>query len=463
MGFIESLRDKEAKNLQKASKAIENAETALEAGELKEVSEQINNAKDLLFKEDEDFKEYPQFPECLLKLSSLLLKTEDYDGVIIASNKAIQVDSSLEAAWYNKFQAESAKSQYDDALTSIEAIIALGNDGEKVLADHAVVLSKLGKVEEAVAEAKQLVENNPSYLPPYDLLMEYEDPTLWGTKKAEVLMNSGQSSESIQTLDYVLDHSPGDIQAMLLTADLMRTEKQYIEASKVYDEVLKIDPNSVEGNLGKAKTIRACEPVEKSIEYYKRAISNDPERNDIKLELASAFESMGMVEKAEELYKEVFAKDEKCLEAMEGVYRTVLTQNKWEEVISICYQLMQYDANIQYCYAIIDSLVKLHRLEDALDKAESALLSFPDDFGLLVKRKNISISIGINEETIKNIEAVLNIMPDDLEAMYETGVAYNAIQHYADAIQDFRKSIKEFPWRTESLRSAERCIQRRWP
>lgn len=445
MGFIESLRDKDAKNLQKANKAIESAQDAFNSGDMKCVSEQIDIAKEILLsKEDNEFENYPTFPEYLLKLSSTLLQLERYDDVIAVSDRAINVNRELLKAWHNKFQALLHKELYEEALESIDQAIELDVYNKQLRLDHAIVLSKMGNKDEAVLEAKQLIERNPDYLPIYDLLIEFDDPTLWGTKKAEILMKSGQSVESIQTLDQVLDHSPGDIQAMLLTADVMRKESQYVEASKVYDEVLNISPESVEGNLGKARTLRAFESIEDSIDYYLRALRNDPENLEIKLELASAYELIGTVEKAEALNREVLKKDEKCIEAMEGIYRTTLTQNKWEDVIDISYMLMQYDPAVKYCYSMIDSLVKLQRMDEALEKSESALLSFPDDFGLLIKRKNIAISIGINEETIRYIEAVLEKMPDDLEAMYETGMAYNTIQHYSDAIKILEKLQRIF-------------------
>ncbi len=138
-------------------------------------------------------------------------------------------DQELTEGLFGKVVAKFYASEYEDALTFIEAILSFDYDNTNALTNKGVILASMREATAAISVFDSVLEKKPDHVPAL-------------VNKGIALFNSNRMEEAIVVFDKALQIDEGNSLAWMNKGDALASLNRFEEALKYYGRAISFDP-----------------------------------------------------------------------------------------------------------------------------------------------------------------------------------------------------------------------------
>ncbi|MFW6005866.1 MAG: tetratricopeptide repeat protein [Candidatus Bipolaricaulota bacterium] len=247
-------------------------------------------------------------------------------------------------------------------------------------------------------------------------------------------------------------------------------QKQYSSAASSFEKAIEARPDYVAAYMEYGKLLVELRNYEEAAEKYKKALDLAGDNVNVLNNLADAYRKSGQYEKAEETYNRVLEESADNFEAFKGLGDLYLEQENYEEAADYYNDALGVRADVDTSLNLARAYLNSGRLEDAKSELDNTLRSNPysgegymlvgdyyrekdrPDRALEDYRQGLSRTQ--NQETrLKISKRIIDLAPEDTEAMFTLARAYRD-QHVYDSAIDQYERILEITGETSEKREA---------
>jgi predicted O-linked N-acetylglucosamine transferase (SPINDLY family) len=315
-----------------------------------------------------------------------------------------KVTLTLPEALKRAFTAYS-EGKLSEAERLCQAVVAVKHDVFDALHMLAVVQSKLGRKDEALASFDRALVVEPNH--------------------AEALCNRGVILHALQQFAYALESFDGALtarpdyaEAHFRRGNTSFEMKRFEEALLSYERALAGRPDHIDALFGRALTLHELQRFEAALSSYQKVLLARPE-------YAEAINICGLALHALRRFDEAIASYERALK------------------IKPSYVDAHYNKGL--------SLQELKRFEEALASYDQALAIQPQHADALNCRGNTLRELRRFEEAILSYEQALAVRPNYAEVHYNRGSILYDLMRLADALSSFDRALALKPDYAEAL------------
>lgn len=176
---------------------------------------------------------------------------------------AIQLDSQLASAQFNKGVALFATHNVSEALACYEQALKINPDAEQTWSNKGVVLKTLGKTNEALGCYDRALQINPRYA------------NAW-LNKGVLLRTLGKAREALACYDRALKLNPQDASAWTNKGNVLFAANRAEEAVACYDRALRLNSALDLTWLNKGIALNALKRCDEALSCFDNAIETNP-------------------------------------------------------------------------------------------------------------------------------------------------------------------------------------------
>ena len=277
------------------------------------------------------------------------------------------------------------------------------------LSDSAWELTRLGKVDAAIAEWKRALELSPQ-----------DDRA--NSNLGLLLVSSGHFAEALPYFEATLranpDYPDGHSNLGVALAGLGKTD----EAIREFEKELQANPRSAEAHNNLGRVLATKDRTDEAIEHFTSALEVAPESASVHKNLGRALAGKGEVDQAAAQFNEVVRIDQKFPGVHESLGRLLARKSDFEGAIQQFQQALDEDANSPEAHnGIAVALVNKGRWREAVPHFERALALKPD---FVEAHFNLGDTLYYlaqrPAEALEHWRAVLRIDPNQVAVLAET-------------------------------------------
>ena len=340
-------------------------------------------------------------------------------------------DPNRAAAYYNftmghiyeqQYEATSRPEYATQAIEAYKKAYALDPKSPEIGERLAEMYWKAQRIREAVAEAQEILKQNPDDVPSRRLLGR-----IYLRSLGDVNSTNGQSemvSKAIEQYSEVYRLDPSDIESALWLARLYRLRNEHEKAEEVLRGTLKQDPENeaaveqlTQLLMDEGKSAEAVSLLEGITTH-----SSSPILLDL---LGDAYTQAKELAKAEDAYRKAAEMDPSELSHQRGLGQTLMAEEKFQEALAV-YQkisdLMPDDSDVYL------RIAQIYRELHQLDKAE------------------------------ENLVRAKQYAPGNLDVLYNEAMLYEAEGRYEDAIRVLSDAVTGIKSQPPGLASKRRSL-----
>jgi len=384
--------------------------------------------------------------ESLLKFGNGNYLSGNVEGAISFFEKALEKDSKLWPAWYNKGVIFGSMGKYDEAIRCFDEVLKLDQSCEDARLGKGICLRSLGKTEQAIECFDALLASNPNNEEVH-------------TRKGIALADLGRYEEAIKELEKALAINPKSTVAK----EMKECVQKVIFTTKRKEEAisnLKEESTKIEGITRKGATARlgdfglTLNLTQERLFYnkgmvlayqgdYEGAIKCFDEALKINKNFEKALASKGIASMALGMLKEVMDCFDKAISLNPNdetlwIRRGIVLgeMGKYSEMLRCVNKALALNPQYEFALKLKERLQEINRVSEELEKAVVDLY----------KTGAKLPALGKYEDAIKHIDLLLIKNPSSEEYWsYEGSIILHDMGSVEDAIKSFDKSLKVNP------------------
>ncbi|MGA7412664.1 MAG: tetratricopeptide repeat protein [Bryobacteraceae bacterium] len=277
---------------------------------------------------------------------------------------------------------------------------------------------------------QQAIAAKPDYLPPHKGL-------------AQIYRLAGKTADAEKELQFILSHSPDDVEALLNLGVLQTQQKKLADAEGTLNRVLELQPNHVGAMVALATLKRDAHDLPAAERYLKLAVDKNPRSVPVQLTLIKFYITTGRAAEAEPLFSQALRMSNNnvvVLEAQAGYYEGL---KKYVEAEKVAKTIQSSHANDpEYWGALGDFYVRIGDWPRAKSEMERVYQQHNDDPAAL--HKLIEVYLTLNDRrTAENLNgALLKKNPQDSYGHLFRGRMYLADGNVDKALVEFNETAK---------------------
>ncbi|QYD72825.1 tetratricopeptide repeat protein [Paraburkholderia edwinii] len=348
-------------------------------------------------------------------------RMEDADAVL--SRSVEQSPSALALA--NHASVLTALGRREDALAQLDAALRINPAHPRALLLQAGLLMELGRPEEALDAYDRLLKLVPTTV---DLICG----------RAAVLRALSRSQEALDASERALRIDPRSFNAHRQRGDALRDLRRFVDALDAYGRALSVVPNSAEVLLMQGLTLADLGRLDAALSSLNEAIAGKPDYVDAIYNSAVLLERLGRNDDALSRCDRVLALNARHAAALANKGNVLHSLERYEE------SLASYDASLEIAPASIETwcnrtqtLVELRKLPEALESCDRAI-ALNDQYKLAwYYRGRVLQRLHRYEEAIVDHDRVLEIDPEHRPALFQRGNALRSLMRHDEALVEY--------------------------
>jgi tetratricopeptide (TPR) repeat protein len=258
------------------------------------------------------------------------------------------------------------------------------------------ILSKAGRLKDAIAHYEQALALNPEYFDAHNNL-------------SVILTQIGRPEEAIEHSKQALLLNSNFAESRFNLGNAYNGAGQHEQAIKYYEQALRMKPNYPDAMNNMGLVLVEEGRFEEAIEYYRKALALRPDYADAHYNLGLALAQTGRPEEAIEHYT---------------------------EALRIKSNFAEAHANLGL------ALFQTSRIWEGINHYREALRLKPD---FIDAHNNLALAlerIGQTEEAVEHFQYVLRLKPDLTEAYFNLAILYASMHKSPEAIATGRKALE---------------------
>lgn len=271
-------------------------------------------------------------------------------------------------------------------------------------------------------------------------------------------------AHAIGEMKAALEENPGNINIMLGIANAYIDSKQYEEADKMIDQILQADPKRVEAMLMRAasmiaqsdtQTSRRKELLDSAITCLEQAKRIQPRNLDVLRALAKAYFEQQNIEKILQAHRDILAVDPKDVYSLLVMGNLLARINRQQEAIQYYDRVIEQRPGFINTYLYLAQLYEeMGRTQDAIDTYKRALLIQPRNEQLLKKFNQLltkSVHNGASGDVLKSWQQFATEYPYSSEIQRLYADQLRSTKDAAGAIKQYQKVLELDPENVDAL------------
>jgi tetratricopeptide (TPR) repeat protein len=360
----------------------------------------------------------------------------NYEPAILLFQKAISIDRSSDASYYELARIYEKTSQSKESLECARKAVAINPDNDWYQSFLAQALQKNNLKNEALPIYEKLTKKNPENISYY---FEY----------ASALINSGKLNEAIKVYDK-LESKLGIKQELSLQKEriylkLNKIDKAVIELQKLIGEF----PKEVQYYGILAELYQANNLPDKALETYKKILALDPDNVTVHLSLANFYRSIGKKELTYEELKLAFASKNLEMETAINILSSYfLLIEKYpefrEQALTLNRLLIKTHPNEAKGYAIYGDFFYLNKQADsARTQYRKAIQLDKEKFAVWQQLLMIESELSDFNAMLLETNDALTYFPNQPLVYLFNGIAKIQVKKYTEALEILKSGIKQ--------------------
>jgi tetratricopeptide (TPR) repeat protein len=297
---------------------------------------------------------------------------------------------------------------FKDAQEQTDLLLKKRPDDPGVHAMAASLLAAQNKIPGAIAEMQRAIALAPSRWEPYLSL-------------ALLQVKSLEFAAAEANFKKVIELNPKAMQGHLVLGEFYQSQKRFGDAEQQFHNALAIDSTTIGPREALARLYMAEGKKTDAEEVLKQAVRDLPHNPDSYLALSNFYYVTGDLDKSVAEYHALYMERPKDLEIKKKYIQLLIQAKRYDEARS---------------------------LNDAILKTN------PKDDGALVYRSEMQISGGDVNDALQTLQTVIKDAPNNIEAHYALGVAYQKQGNLERAVSEWRAALGLNP----NLLDAQRSI-----
>lgn len=293
------------------------------------------------------------------------------------------------------------------AIEEYRAAVAADPDSEFLNSGLAELYAKMGRIKEAVLEAKELIQKDPKNLEARKLLGRIY------LRSIGDLQSGGQSQNvlklAIEQYEEITRQEPGAVDNHLLLGRLYRMNNDFLKAEDQFKTAVKMQPTSEEAVISLAYLYSEEGDLKRST----AVLNQFPEASrtaKLYAALGFTYEQQKDYKKAVEAYRKATDLDHDNLDAIRGLAQNLLNDG-------------QTDA--------------------ALEQFNLIAADNPEDAQTLIRIAEILRKNGKYKEALDNLTKAQTLVPDSIEVSYNIALVHAALGQYKEAASGLEDLLKK--------------------
>ena len=280
-----------------------------------------------------------------------------------------------------------------------QEIIATNHDSFDALYLLAVVQSRLGKIDAALATYDRVLNLRPDFAEAH-------------FNRGNVLETLKRYDEALASHDRALALRPGFAKALSKRGNVLQGLRRCDEALASYDRAIHLRPDFAAAHFDRANLLHTLNRYDEALASYDRALAVRPD-------YAAAHTNRGNVLQALKRYDEALASYDRALDVQPDL------------------ALAHYNRG--------NVLQDLNRYDEALASYDHALAARPDFAEALSNRGNVLLRLKRFAEAVASYDRALASRPDFAEAFSNRGAALQELKRYDEALASYEGAIEVRP------------------
>jgi protein O-GlcNAc transferase len=329
----------------------------------------------------------------------------------------------------NRAVAAYSAGKFIEAEELCQRIVAAKHNFFDALHVLAVVQSRLGKKDEALASYDRALKVRPDH--------------------AEVLYNRGITlqdlsrwDEALASYDRALKVRPDYAEALSNRANTLQELNRLDEALASHDRALKVRPDDAEVLCNRGNTLHALKRLDDAMASYNRALAVRPNYAKPLYNLGNILRELNRLEEALANYDRALEARSDYAEALCNRGVTLHQLKRLDEALASCDRALR--ARPDYAEAHYNRGVTLHALrrrDEALASYDRALKVRPDFAEALYSRGVTLCAMTRCNEALASFDRALALRPDYAEAHYNRGLALNELNRLDEALASHERAL----------------------
>jgi tetratricopeptide (TPR) repeat protein len=349
-------------------------------------------------------------------------------------------------------ELEGTKNDYiPQAIQHFQEALKLDPGAGIILEELTDLYVQTGQLRNAVAQAEQLLKQNPDNLDARRMLGRIYMRALGASPEGRI--NEDTLRSAIEQFQKITEKDPKDIESWVMLARLYRASNNSVEAEKAFSAALKADPDNEDALVGLGMLYSDLGDNARAIEKLKAAADKEPNEHTLAT-LASVYEqshdAAGYRNAAETLKRAVdLAPDNPRL--VQGLAEDLLYSDQLDEALALYQKIAAQNPREARPQVRIATIYRARhdyaKAQEALTKAKAIE---PDDMELQFEQINLLEVQGKSSDAIASLKTLLD---GTAKKSYSTGESsyratllerlgqlYRGTTQYKPAIDAFRQA-----------------------
>ena len=304
---------------------------------------------------------------------------------------------------------------------------------------QAVACHSAGKLRQAEAHYRQILQQNPRHGPALHLLgvIAYQAnrpdaseglirrAITCGARSAEALSNlgnalkaQGRAQEAVDSYRQALALNPKHVNALNNLGAALQESGDVEGAIAAYRQALTLAPDSPGplNNLGVA--LQTKEQHEAAVEAFQKVLNLLPEHGEARSNLGISLEQLGREQEARAAYELVVKQHPDFAQGHNNLGALLLKQRRHDEAIAAFKEAVALDRfQVDYHRNLASGMSAVGRYEEAVESLRQAARLAPGDARIPVRLGEALWAMGMGEDAEAHFESALKIEYDNADAL----------------------------------------------
>jgi protein O-GlcNAc transferase len=303
------------------------------------------------------------------------------------------------------------------------------------------------RAEEAVAEAKEFLDESLNELRGYHLL-------------AEAQVAAGDLAGAYDTLSQLIELEGTDAEAFARRGEIAIKQKKFEEGLVDIRRAIDMSPDKPEYRVMLGKALQEAGNLDEAAKELDALVKEQPEHVGAHLAYGAVLRSQRKLDEAFELHtKAVALAGEDPMAHYElGISQFYLGNSEEAEAsLKRASELGPNDAQIRYVYGEV--LRNLKRYDESAQRYREALERDPDHDKAATKLGMVLTYLDKMDEADTVLQARITRHPEDTEAHFLLGTVYEKQEKYAEAVAAYDKFLELAPETDPNVKEARKRVQ----
>ena len=355
---------------------------------------------------------HPDNSELHMIMGGIYFNAREHNNAIQEYETVIKLEPKRSLAYLYLATIYAEEKKYDRAEESFIRLLEIDPDNITAIYFYGKVLSEMNRFEDAARMYQKAISIRP-------------DLTTAVVDLAALYERQQKIDKAIEVYRRFMESNPVRTNIRMKLGDLLIKDKRYDEAKKEFQEALKFDPDNREARIALGLLYYDLKHFGLAVEEFLALLDKNAGDDRVRYLLATTYEANKENKLAQEEYRRISPKSELYANAHVRIGMILKNDGKITEAISVLQEAISRKKDQFSFYLYLSSL---YEEKKDLPGAENILKE-----GIRNVPKNVDLHYGLGviyektnrfEESVREMETVLSIDPNNAEALNFIGYGY---------------------------------------